>query len=52
MPEHSLEWRKVKDVPRFNWNSTTDPKYLKDRAKFFKENGNGWWYTYTGKDIK
>ncbi len=52
MPKHSLEWRKVKNIPRFNWESTTDPQYLKDRAKFFKENGNGWWWSYNGKDKK
>ena len=21
-----------------------DPKYIRDRNDFFKENGNGWWY--------
>ena len=25
---------------------TKDPKYIRDRNKLFKENGNGWWWTY------
>tara|TARA_R110002020_G_scaffold378073_1_gene589139 strand:+ start:475 stop:681 length:207 start_codon:yes stop_codon:yes gene_type:complete len=28
---------------KFPYKSTKDPKYLKDRAKFFKKSGNGWW---------
>jgi hypothetical protein len=28
-----------------------DPVYLMERAEFFKENGNGWWW-YQGYHIK
>jgi len=25
-------------------NPCSDPKYVKDRKKFFAKNGNGWWW--------
>ena len=31
-------------IPReFPYKSLKDPKYIKDRNKTFRKNGNGWW---------
>ena len=31
-------------APReFPYKSLKDPKYIKDRNKVFRKNGNGWW---------
>ena len=38
-PEELGKKRKVK----FQYKSLEDPKYLKDKKEFLKENGNGWW---------
>jgi hypothetical protein len=45
------DWKSVKKG--FPYKGTDDPKYIKDRDKFFKDNGNGWWYfqgTYRWKE--
>jgi len=39
----SLDWKKYKPYP-YKDNTLSDPKYIKDRAKLFAENGNGWWW--------
>ena len=28
----------------FPYKSLKDPRYIKDRNDFFRENGSGWWY--------
>tara|TARA_R100001143_G_C3266991_1_gene90410 strand:- start:245 stop:478 length:234 start_codon:yes stop_codon:yes gene_type:complete len=27
-------------------NPTSDPNYIRDRKKLFKEHGNGWWWNW------
>ena len=29
-----------------------DIQYVKDRTKFFAENGNGWWYEWSRDQLK
>jgi len=36
------DWRQQKSV--YPYKSLDDPKYIKDRAELFNENGNGWWW--------
>ncbi len=38
--------KKPEGTPTDRWayKSITDPQYIKDRNKLFKENGNGWWW--------
>jgi hypothetical protein len=39
------DWKAWKKGWRYKGDAPTDPEYLKDRDKLFKENGNGWWWT-------
>tara|TARA_R100001082_G_C4355654_1_gene156737 strand:+ start:1546 stop:1770 length:225 start_codon:yes stop_codon:yes gene_type:complete len=43
------DWKK-NPKSGFLYKSTTDPKYIRDRNKLFKENGNGWWW-YHGTNL-
>ena len=47
IPEGLGKKRKVK----FQYKSLDDPKYIKDKEEFLRENGNGWWIEY-GLDKK
>tara|TARA_R100001377_G_C3163607_1_gene100546 strand:+ start:517 stop:717 length:201 start_codon:yes stop_codon:yes gene_type:complete len=39
------DWRNTLGKRHFPYSGDiNNKKYLKDRAKLFKENGNGWWY--------
>jgi hypothetical protein len=48
---NEYDWQKHKSNKGFPYRGDIDnKKYLKDRAEFYKENGNGWWWgqgTYT-----
>lgn len=33
----------------FPYKSLKDPRYIKDRDEFFRENGNGWWWNQNMK---
>ena len=30
-------------LKKWPYESTGDPKYIKDKDEFFKKSGNGWW---------
>tara|TARA_R100000781_G_C4051578_1_gene117784 strand:- start:508 stop:654 length:147 start_codon:yes stop_codon:yes gene_type:complete len=30
-------------LKKWPYESTEDPKYIKDKDEFFKKSGNGWW---------
>jgi hypothetical protein len=54
MSSENLDWRDWSSGWRYK-GDTDDPQYLKDRSKFFKENGNGWWWyegVYTRSESK
>ena len=38
------DWRKKSTGWPFKGDAPDDPKYLRERNKLFKENGNGWWW--------
>jgi|TARA_R110000744_G_scaffold339876_1_gene445006 hypothetical protein len=40
--EHDWQKNKNKDYPYLG--DVDNKEYLEDRAKVFKENGNGWWW--------
>ena len=42
-------WRKH-PAKGFPYKGISDPKYIKERNKLFKENGNGWWW-YQGTPL-
>ena len=37
------DWKRWKNGWPYLGDAPDDPEYLKDRAKLFKESGNGWW---------
>tara|TARA_R100000152_G_C6781957_1_gene217769 strand:- start:2278 stop:2460 length:183 start_codon:yes stop_codon:yes gene_type:complete len=38
------DWQNLKGKENWPYKGLDDPKYIKDRSKIFKMNGNGWWY--------
>ena len=36
------DWKNKIPYP-YKGHTITDPKYIKDRNKTFRKNGNGWW---------
>ena len=47
---YAWDWKNNKRGWQYD-GDIDDPKYLEDRAKLFKENGNGWWY-YHGFSLR
>ena len=49
MPSKDYDWRSniVKRGWKYEKAAPFDEQWQKDRAKAFKENGNGWWW-YSG----
>jgi|TARA_R100000234_G_scaffold118690_1_gene99680 hypothetical protein len=41
MSSNIYDWQYKKE---WQYKGITDPEYIKDRDKLFKENGNGWWW--------
>ena len=39
------DWKAWKKGWRYKKDAPYDKEWQKDRAKTFKENGNGWWWT-------
>ena len=45
MASRDYDWQYKKKWKYKGGNDpTVDPKYRRDRSKFFGENGNGWWW--------
>ena len=43
MVDNKYDWKKIKDWKYpYKGNTLSDPKYIKDREKLFKDY-NGWW---------
>ena len=40
---YKYDWKNKKTWP-YKDDILNDPKYIRDRNDFFKENGNGWWW--------
>ena len=38
------DWKKKATGWPFKEDAPYDPKYIRERDKLFKENGNGWWW--------
>jgi len=38
------DWKNLKNKESWPYKGLDDPKYIKDKKRIFKMNGNGWWY--------
>ncbi len=52
MDSNQNDWKKTKKGWPYKKDALKDPQYMEDRAKTFKENGNGWWWTQGYHDWK
>ena len=47
MASSDYDWKNKKGWKyKGGTDPTKDPQYIKDRKKLFKENGNGWWWSW------
>jgi|TARA_R110000787_G_scaffold241877_1_gene348035 hypothetical protein len=45
----NVPWRKQPKVFPYGEDILNNKQYLEDRAKLFRENGNGWWWFLPNK---